>query len=293
MLQFKTITLQDRPWVQEILYHAGRKGCEYSFCNLFFWMSRIGKVARHKDVFLCRLDIKGKTLYLFPAGQGDLTEAVDLLRQDAGDAPFVLRGVTEEDKAFLEVHYPQKFTFTPLRNTFDYLYPVEKLADLAGKKLQAKRNHIHRFEENHPQWHTEEITRENLHLCEELTRDWYAQRPDEDFSAEKAALFAAFQHREELGLEGILLFDGEKPVAFSMGNRITEEMFDVNFEKAHASIQGAYPMVNREFARRVREKYPAVKFLNREDDMGLEGLRKAKESYYPDLLRKYEARWEA
>ncbi len=293
MLNFQTLTLSDRAWVQEMLYSSNRKGCEYSFCNLFLWMRSFSQVARAQDVLLCRMEYKGKRTYFFPAGRGDLVEAVELLREDAGDAPFTMRGVTEEDKAFLEEHFPQKFTFAPLRNTFDYRYPVEKLANLAGKKLQSKRNHINRFTENYPNWYTEEITRENLHLCEELTRQWYAQRPEEDFSAEKAALDTAFRHREELGLEGILLFDGEKPVAFSMGNRITEEMFDVNFEKAHAAVQGAYPMVNREFARRVMAKYPAVKFLNREDDMGLEGLRKAKESYYPDLLTKYEARWEA
>ena len=293
MLTFQTPTLADRAWVHEILYSANRKGCEYSFCNLLLWISPIGKIARMGDFLLCRLEFSGKTCYFFPAGQGNLTEAMDALREDAGEKPFLLRGVTEEDKAILETLYPEKFTFTPLRNTFDYLYPVEKLATLAGKKLQSKRNHINRFMENYPNWQVVEITRENLHLCKELSEQWYALRPDEDFEGEKSALFTALEHREELGFEGILLFDGEKPVAFSMGNRITEEMFDVNFEKAFAHVQGAYPMVNREFARRVMEKYPGVRFLNREDDMGWEGLRKAKESYYPDLLTKYEARWEA
>lgn len=292
MLDFQTLTLADRPWVQKILYDANRQGCEYSFCNQFLWIRSDGKVARFGDFFLARMEFGDKKFYFFPAGQGDLREVVELLRADAGDAPFVMRGVTEEDKTRLEELFPAKFRFIPKRDYFDYLYPVEKLSDLAGKKLQAKRNHINRFVENNPNWYTVEITKENYHLCQELTEHWYAQRPDEDLSLEKSALGEVFAHWEELGLEGIILYDGEKPVGFSMGNRITQDMFDVNFEKAYASVQGAYPMVNREFARRVREKYPQVQFLNREDDMGLEGLRKAKESYYPDLLVKYEARWE-
>lgn len=79
-------------------------------------------------------------------------------------------------------------------------------------------------------------------------------------------------------------------VAFSMGNRIREDTFDVNYEKAVADVNGAYSIVNREFARLLRARYPELRFLNREDDMGIEGLRRAKESYAPDiLLEKYLA----
>ena len=89
-------------------------------------------------------------------------------------------------------------------------------------------------------------------------------------------------------MEGIALFCDEGLVGFSMGNRIRETMFDVNYEKALAAVNGAYPMVNREFARYLHEKYPTIRLLNREDDMGIPGLRRAKESYYPDiLLEKY------
>jgi hypothetical protein len=81
----------------------------------------------------------------------------------------------------------------------------------------------------------------------------------------------------------MLKADGQV-MAFTMGNLIQPDTYDVNFEKAFAHIQGAYPMINREFARYIREKYPEVVYLNREDDMGLPGLRKAKESYHPDIL---------
>ena len=85
-------------------------------------------------------------------------------------------------------------------------------------------------------------------------------------------------------MDGIALMTEEGLMGFSMGNRIREDMFDVNFEKALAAVNGAYPTVNREFARYIRQKYPQIRLLNREDDMGIEGLRRAKESYYPDIL---------
>ena len=92
------------------------------------------------------------------------------------------------------------------------------------------------------------------------------------------------EHYHQLGLEGGLIRVYGEVVAFTMGDRLTEDTFDVHFEKAYGELQGAYAMINREFARWVRARHPEIKYLNREDDMGVEGLRKAKQSYYPDLL---------
>ena len=85
-------------------------------------------------------------------------------------------------------------------------------------------------------------------------------------------------------MEGAALFTPDRLVAFTMGNRIRPTVFDVNFEKADATVNGAYAIINRDFARMLRARYPELELLNREDDMGLEGLRRAKESYVPDLL---------
>ena len=295
MLEFKPITAQDRPWVHTLLYAADRLGCEYSFLNQLIWISPNGKIARMGDFFLCRMEYENTRFYFYPADTGDVFPVLEALRQDAGERGerFILRGVTGEDRAVLEGLYPGKFSFEEKRNTFDYIYPVDKLADLGGKKLQAKRNHINKFLQEHPHWRTEEITKENLHLCEKLAEDWYSSREGGDFQGEKFALSTAFENMEACGLEGILLLDGDTPLGFSLGNRITERVFDVNFEKSYAHVPGAYPLVNREFSRYIRAKYPQVEFINREDDMGLEGLRKAKESYHPELLHKMQAVWES
>ena len=209
--------------------------------------------------------------------------------------------VTEEQRRALEAACPGRFSFELHRDSFDYLYDVDRLADLPGKKLHAKRNHIRRFDDQFPDWLAEDIGPANIPECVELERQWNALRLDEEarereagedtISEESIALIEALYHMDELGMEGLLIRAEGKPVAFALGGLITPECFDVNFEKSFGDIQGAYAVINRETARMVRARHPGVKWLNREDDMGLEGLRKAKLSYYPDiLLTKYVAR---
>ena len=115
--------------------------------------------------------------------------------------------------------------------------------------------------------------------------DWYKKRseedPQSDFLMEQAAISRALGYYNELELEGLMLFSHGEAVAMTLGSRMSQECFDVHFEKARADVDGAYTAINCEFAKYIRAKYPDVKFLNREEDMGIEGLRKAKESYYP------------
>ena len=224
---------------------------------------------------------------------------MDALAQDAAanGVPLTLVCVTEDQRAALEDACPGRFAFEEDRDGFDYLYDINRLADLPGKKLHAKRNHIRRFDDQFPDWLLEEVTPANVPECVELERQWAAIRQEaagEDASTvseETIAIIEALYHMDKLGLEGALIRADGSPIAFSLGGLITPQVFDVNFEKSFGDIQGAYPAINREMARLVRARHPEVKWLNREDDMGLEGLRRAKLSYYPDiLLTKYTAK---
>lgn len=290
MLDFKLPTIEDRPWIQEIYECSGYRGAEYTFANLYLWSYFYGKVTKFKG-FLCqRLNFRDIHQYLYPAGCGDPKEVLELLWQDSRERgkPFVVRSLTEGTMATMKRLFPDQFEYEEIRNAWDYLYEIDTLAELAGKKYQAKRNHINRFLEDHPQWHTEVITAENMDVAKALAEKWYESH--EETEADRRALEKAFDNYEALCFEGIILYAGDEPVGFSMGNRISTDTFGVNFEKAFADVRGAYPLVNREFARYIREKHPKVRYLNREDDMGLEGLRKAKESYHPIFLKKYIAR---
>ena len=231
-----------------------------------------------------------RTVYPFPIGNGDKKPVLDAIIADAAERgiPCRLTGLTEPDITLLENLYPDRFHFHCDRGSYDYVYDINDLADLAGRKYQRKRNHINRFLEKYPSYAIAPLTADNAAAVRAMLDEWYQTReqddPTADFEMEKAALYKALRHFEELGMDGLVLTDGDAVLAFTLGSRLSETVFDVQFEKARAEAEGAYPMINREMARFVRQKYPAVQYLDREEDMGLEGLRKAKESYYPHHL---------
>ena len=169
---------------------------------------------------------------------------------------------------------------------------MDRLADLPGKKLHAKRNHIHRLDEAYPGWTWSWLTRADVEPCRQMDRLWLQQARQREevqglstLDGENRALDLALTHWQEVGLEGVVLRWQDQILGFSLGAPLTETIFDVHFERARADIQGAYPAVNRSFAQAVRQRYPHIRYLDREDDMGLPGLRKAKLSYRPDHLQ--------
>lgn len=136
-----------------------------------------------------------------------------------------------------------RFTFQEDRDGFDYLYTVDKLADLAGKKLHAKRNHIHRFDEQFPDWLFEPIGPDNLAECVEMEAKWYAEqveagRADANLGHERDAVNTALSHMEELGISGGLIRAGGQVVAFSLGSLTTADCYNVHFEKAYGRFRG-------------------------------------------------------
>lgn len=289
MIAFRRPTLADREQLQPIFLAADYRGCEYSFTNIFLWGQQQFAMVEGELVLFSHWD--GRSMYVYP-GKRNLGKIIDALSADAAERgiPLRLYGLDADSVQELERLYPGRFGFSPNRDGFDYLYDIDRLTGLKGKKLQQKRNHINRFLENNPNWYTRPITGENLDECRALALDWYRLHADgeKDWTLEKVAISRAFDAFEGLGLEGLALYTEAGMVAMTMGNRLRYDTFDVNFEKSYADIPGAYPLINREFARYIHEKYPEIRYLNREEDMGLPGLRKSKLSYHPDeLLEKY------
>lgn len=290
MIEFKSPTPSDRQWVTPLVEAEGAMGSESNFNNMYLWHRMYGQeLARVGDRLLVRVRGEQGYRYLFPYGSGDLAPALEALAEDAASHGGTLQFIclSKEQKAQLDELWPDRFEYDCEwdRDSWDYIYDVNRLADLAGKKLHSKRNHIHRFDERFPDWMAEPITRENVEDCVAMEREWAAQRDHDDtLSEETISILEALYLRDELKLKGVLIRAEGKVVAFSMGSFTNPECFDVHYEKAFGEIQGAYAVVNREMARMIRAQYPQVKWFNREDDLGLEGLRKAKLSYYPDLL---------
>ena len=298
MIEFKSIGLSDKAWIDECVRAENSRSVDFNVANLYLWdaeyKQRVSKLGAR---MVTELHYTDAPFFAFPVGEGDLYGAIEALRAEAAERgfPFRVGGVTEQHRAQLEALYPGALLYTPERDFYDYVYEAERLASLSGKKLHGKRNHINRFIEENPNWRFVPLTEELLPACREMLAAWTENRgadaaSAEGLAAEHVAIELAFAHFSALELEGGALYVQDKLAAFTIGEKISADTYDVHFEKAAADVEGAYPMVNREFVRMVMDKHPEIRYINREDDMGLEGLRKAKLSYDPAfLVEKYSA----
>lgn len=318
MINWKDVELADKPAVEDKICASGCHGADYGFANLYIWR----KAYRPKIAFCGSRLLVGMPqwhVYAYPKGDGDPSPSIELLLEEAhaqGDK-LVIRGLTDKTlQEFLPL-YGDRFEITEDRDNADYIYTVDKLCNLPGRHLSSKRNHIKHFERN-GEWEFHRIAAGSCSCvaagsgvsCDEggipcnagyklssiedaraFVAEFYKEKNDPDLEAEAGAIEEMFENYEALGFIGGLLFQNGEPVAFTAGTKLDNEVFDVHFEKAMPGVEGAYTMVNREFARMIHAELPDIGAFNREEDMGLEGLRKAKESYHPDiLLMKYFAR---
>ena len=297
MLEFKNLTLEDKAWVDQLVMFENSPSAGFNFGNIYLWNENHEQlVARADGRMVSKLRRGDQTAFVFPIGRGPLAPAVEAIREFAAaqGVPLVLRGLTEKQVAQLEEAYPGGFAYIENETCADYVYLAEKLATYSGKALHGKKNHCNRFEAEND-WDFVPLTRELIPGCLDMLDLWSeenAGRLDESIAYEHDAIIRAFAAFEQLGLEGGVLRVSGRIVGFTVGELACRDTFNVHFEKAEADINGAYPMVCRELTRMLMAKYPDLVYMNREDDMGFESLRRSKLSYKPEyLLRKYTARW--
>lgn len=292
MIQFQKLNPAEKAAYDTYLLHCGKRGCEYNFANLYLWGRQRAAFLENALVFFSQFN--QRSVYLFPVYHGDPKPVLDAIIHDAHTRgiPCRLTSLNHDDCALLESLYPGKFRIHHDRDSFDYLYAIEDLATLKGKKFQKKRNHLNKFRQLHPNYRLEPITAENTAAVVALLDTWYHNRleadPTADFQLEQAAIYRALRHREELDMEGLVLMDGDEILAMTLGTRLSNHTFDVQFEKA--VDESAYVAMCSGFAAYLMEKFPDIRLLNREDDLGIEGLRKSKLAYQPvELLEKHWA----
>lgn len=304
MFSFHKVTLEDKDWMQKLLQEDGWYGSEYSFgINVLWGIKYHIEVAQAHDCCIVRYGLCGEYpwdnmmqgdcwIYSFPIGNGDKKAVLDELVAEyrAKGKTLIMNSVGEDARAQLLSWYPGQFLIEENRDYEDYIYDREKLATLSGRKMHNKRNHVARFKDA-GEWSYEPLTDNNLEECKALCRRWVFSREDkwnDDMAIELKVLDAAFKMKDELGLIGGVLRQKGQVVAFCMGEAINPDVFVVHFEKALPEYQGAYPMINQQFVQHACGSY---KYINREDDAGDPGLRRAKLSYYPEiLLKKYDAK---
>lgn len=295
MIDFTPLHLSQKAEYDRILQAFGHRGCEYNFANLFVWGRQRAAMVEGNLAFFSQFS--GQSIYPFPIGFADKKPTIDALIRDAKERGIAFRitSLSADDCAYLQAHYPNEFHYHTVRSNFDYIYDINDLADLKGKKFQKKRNHANRFWVCAPDCAVLPLSDETLPLIRQVFDGWFSQRetsdPTADLHMEKVAAKKALEHWNALGLEGLVLVNEGTPIAATVASRLTKDTFDVHFEKALDGIDGTYAAINQEFAKLLRSKYPETKWLNREDDLGLEGLRKAKLSYQPAHL--VEKHWAA
>ena len=293
MFNWKIPEVSDREWMQPALSASGGMGSEFAFGTLYLWSCAYGtRVCQHDGWVLRCSGTEGNRFYQLPLGPGDLRSKVELLLADAKEAgcKFRLWGLTKQETEHLEEAMPGMFRFQLDRDASDYIYASQDLIHLADRKFHGKRNHLARFQRSY-NWSYEDITPENYADCKKIAHEWCVQNggcgKEDGTDDETCAINMAFRSFEELKLSGGLLRVDGKPVAFTVGEEINPEVYLLHFEKALSGYEGLYAAINHEYAANHLENY---RYINREEDLGIEGLRKAKLSYNPAiLLEKYSA----
>lgn len=292
MIEFRPLELADKELVQRYTLGSRRQNCDLSFANLYSWRFYYHtQIAEWRNFLLFRFLVNENQLaYMMPLGEGPLKPVVEAMMEDARlqGGPFKMTGVCASTRAELESEFPERFDFQLDRDYFDYIYLRSDLTTLSGKRFQPKRNHINRFKAVCSDYQYLPLTPEWVPECLRLEKDWCEAKEDGEeqmLQDECRSMTTALQHMEELDIEGgVLRVDG-RIVAFTYGAPINSETFDTCVEKADTRVEGAYAMINYEFANHIS---PQFTYLNREEDLGLEGLRRSKLSYQPfRLLEKY------
>lgn len=292
MLEFRRLTLDDREKVNKALAVSDFKGCEYSFANNLAWCRLAdSKICFYKDFYIvCSFGNEdGIPTFTLPSGSGDYREVITEMRNFSNSMghPLRLCGVTDNSLQMLEEMYGGEISCFLDRDGCDYIYHRSDLAELKGKKFHGKRNHLAKFNRLDSDFSL--ITEKDYDDCISFIVSDYNSRYDDNMShsaiAEQYAVNTYFNNFEELELKGgIIRIDG-KIAAVTIGERLSSDTFCVHIEKADRNFEGIYTGICNKFVNACTEGFT---YINREEDLGIEGLRKSKLSYHPAfLLNKY------
>lgn len=280
MVKFRAPVLEDKSRVDEILSKADFEGSLYSFAAIYTWAERYHtKIAFYNDALLVSGYSDSVGLYfLYPVGEYQLGEVLSIMRCEAQKHNSKLRIIAERRQAEeLYSCFRDEFEINDARDEWDYVYNTEDLAFLRGNRYHGKRNHISRLAKRNAgsQFYLEPINENNIALCMEIEQTWIKEKADD---SDLESVSRALLHMDYLGLSGgVLRMDG-KAIAFTVGEPLLDDTFIIHIEKSLPGYDGAYQMINQYFAKTLVGKY---QFINREEDMGIDGLRTSKLSYLP------------
>ncbi len=298
--RFKEITIEDREILNPYFDLVDYEACEYNFNTLYMWQHAYKTAYYIGDNFAVLVgEYEGELFSILPlAKKEDLPKVIDFVLDyfEQIEEKLYFRGITEEVVDYLKEEYGDRFEYIAERDIFDYVYDGETLRTLKGRKNSKKRNHINYFlSEYEGRFEYRRLGKEDFDDCRQLLDDWTVNKEENDnieegVDDERLGIEKLFAHYDQvsdrLKIAGIYI-DG-KLEAFTMGELLTDNMALIHIEKANPEIRGLYPYINQQF---LVHEFPQVEFVNREEDMGIEGLRKAKLSYHPcKFVEKYTVR---
>ncbi|MCF0142791.1 MAG: GNAT family N-acetyltransferase [Parasporobacterium sp.] len=294
--QFHPVTLEDLDWIRSL-----EAACELTISDQTFGISFVGSATYQTQVagllgsIVYRYEEAGILYFSYPLGPDPVPAAEEILHyMKHCERPAYMSPIDFNGRKQLLAMDRDDLLVSPGRDYFDYLYRTEDLRELKGKRYASKRNHIHRFTEN-GEWSYEPLDRENFADCLATLKDWHDRKsqadddPDllDEYDMESLEIHKALNNLDDLGFWGGVIRREGQVIAFSVCEELNPDTMVVHFEKARADIQGAFQIINRETAAHADPRYL---YVNREDDLGIPGLRQAKESYHPFCLRrKYTA----
>lgn len=305
-LDFHTLTIADREAYQAVSLRSGRRNCNFTFANLVGWQFWFRtEVCILPDAVVLRFTLDGERAYMLCCAGTPCCDLLQAICDDCGGR-MTLLGLEDEAALQLQQNACSKginITVEPQRNQYDYIYRRADLASLAGGKLKAKRNHVNKFLSEYPDFEYRPLEPSMFDECRRLEILWREERGDvnpvydagnttegsepciiDTILAEQRVMETVFAHWDALGMMGGSIWLDGRMVAFTYGATVTDDTIDVCVEKADRAIDGLFSVINQQFCAHLPEQYV---YVNREEDMGLEGLRKAKLSYHPEILLTY------
>lgn len=287
-MEFEPITLGDKDLINNFLRQRRYVNCECSFGNLYIWQHCFATSKALTDDFLIIRGTEDED-YILPPFGSDYQNLAKVLDEVAAyfhkeGKCFCLHGASPEFKEILQTICPDKYEYLPLRDSWDYVYSRQDLAFLAGRKYHAKRNHLNYFKKFYPDYEYRSLT-EDLHEgCLKMAEKWREKKGDVNdptFQCEKNAIIKGLNYFSELDFRGGVILLGGEVAAFTFGEELNADTAVIHIEKSDPDIRGLYVAVNQEFC---QHSWTEKDYINREEDLGIPGLRKAKESYYPVMM---------
>lgn len=292
--EFKPVTTEAMAEIWPYLQKEKGRTTDFSYAGVLMWVDYFKyEYTIYKDTLFIKGVVesdRNTPAFSLPVGQLPLKESVELLKEYCDAHNIILELSAIPEYALEEIQALSPIRIEPLTDWGDYLYDAQALATVSGKKMSKKRNHVHQFLRDYPEWSAVKMTPENaadamafMDIFDLEGDSTEMARVERELSRKMIRLIA----EGDTTLEGMILYADGKVGAYTIGDIKGDTLF-VHVEKATRAVNSSYEMINYVFAKAMTEKYPEIKYINREDDSGDMGLRMAKESYHPlEILKKY------